>query len=282
MTTHSDIKTVFNTGETAEELQQKYNPEGSNLRHAQIRLLDMLLYLQEAAQEAGVSIRLDGGNILGAVRHGGFIPWDDDIDVVIDCKDYKRFCRYLLNHPHPQYVLQTHETNREYFMPWGQLTDLKSEYTCPYNKNTREEKAWQRQKLHGLHIDIFPYERNKIPFLHSLSVKLSCTVCFSLAVRRPLLAHVLFCLLRDGVYPFFRFMGKIFGQSDLYMHSYGSWFRYKFPKDVLLPHKPITFEGHVFEGPAKVNEFCKILYGDFMNLPPMDKRAVHGKEIIMM
>lgn len=270
----------FNTGETKEELKQKYNPEGSNLRRAQLRLMDMLIYLQEAAQKAGVSIRLDGGNILGAVRHGGFIPWDDDIDVVIDRKDYKRFCQYLLEHPHPQYVLQTHETNRDYFIPWGQLTDLQSEYTCPYAPDSREGKAWRRQKLHGLHIDIFPYEGDKIPCLHALSIKLSTTVCFDIAVRWPSFAHVLFCLLRDGVYPVFRLMGKVFGHRNLYMHSYGSWFRCQFPKDVLLPHKPIAFEGHEFEGPADKDRFCCILYKDYMNLPPADKRAVHGNEII--
>lgn len=272
----------FNTGETPEELKQRYNPEGSNLRRAQLRLLDMLIYLQEAAKEAGVSIRIDGGNVLGAVRHGGFIPWDDDIDVVIDRKDYKRFCQYLLAHPHPQYVLQTHETNRDYFNPWGQLTDTKSEYTCPYDKGSREEKAWRRQKLHGLHIDIFPYEDHKIPALHSLSIKLSCTVSFDLAVSHPALAHALFCLLRDGVYPVFRLMGKLFGRSNLYMHSYGSWFRFQFPREVILPHQPIIFEGHVFEGPADVDRFCRIIYKDYMNLPPVDKRAVHGNEVIVM
>lgn len=270
----------FNTGETPEELRQRYNPEGSNLRRAQQRLTDMLDYLSQAAREAGVSIRLDGGNVLGAVRHGGFIPWDDDIDVVIERRDYKRLCRYLLAHPHPSYVLQTHETDRDYFLPWGQLTDLKNAYTCPYAADSREGIAWHRQRQHGLHIDIFPYENRKIAWLHSLSVKLSCTVSFDIAVRYPALAHVLFCLLRDAVYPLFRAIGRLFGNPDRYMHSYGSWFRFQFPKDVLLPHRPITFEGRVYEGPADTDRFLKLIYGDYMNLPPEDKRAVHGNEVV--
>ena len=86
---------VFNTGETEEELRKLYNPEGSSLRKAQLRMLDMLLYLFETAKKAGVSCRLDGGNVLGAMRHGGFIPWDDDIDVVVSHHDFKILCRYM-------------------------------------------------------------------------------------------------------------------------------------------------------------------------------------------
>ena len=69
---------VFNTGETQSELRAKYNPEGSILRRAQMRMLDMLIYLDKVCKEQNIPYRIDGGNVLGAVRHGGFIPWDDD------------------------------------------------------------------------------------------------------------------------------------------------------------------------------------------------------------
>ena len=67
---------TFNTGETSEELRATYNPEGSILRKVQDRLLEMLLYLDGVCKSIGVPYRLDGGNVLGAIRHQGFIPWE--------------------------------------------------------------------------------------------------------------------------------------------------------------------------------------------------------------
>ena len=113
METQEQLKT-FNTGETAESLRRDYNPEGSVLRRAQLRLLDMAVYLQRIAKEIGVPCRIEGGCVLGELRHGGFIPWDDDIDFVVDQKDYRKLCNYLKQHPHPQYVLQDHDTDPHY------------------------------------------------------------------------------------------------------------------------------------------------------------------------
>ena len=96
----------FNTGETQQSLREEYNPDGSVLRRAQLRLLEMLEYLDKVAKKIGIKWRIDGGNILGAIRHGGFIPWDDDIDIVVNRKDFKKLCKYLKSTQHTQFILQ--------------------------------------------------------------------------------------------------------------------------------------------------------------------------------
>lgn len=155
---------VFNTGETQSELRAKYNPEGSILRRAQMRMLDMLLYFDKVCKEQRIPYRIDGGNVLGAVRHGGFIPWDDDIDVVIMRKDLHRLCDYLIKNPHPQYNIQTYKTDYGYVGAWVVLRDTKSKYI----QDSIEHKV---RKYRGLQIDIFPYENRVIKSLHKFSGK---------------------------------------------------------------------------------------------------------------
>ena len=149
---------TYNTGESSEELRQKYNPDGSVLRKVQNRLLEMMLYLDEVCKAIDVPYRLDGGNVLGAVRHQGFIPWDDDVDIVVEDQYYDKLCSYLASHPHPQFVFQSPETDKGYFRFWNTIRDTKSEYV--HKKGNALNDAFEYR---GLQVDIFRYVQVRYP-----------------------------------------------------------------------------------------------------------------------
>ena len=76
--------------EIEDELHLKYNPDGSDLRRIQLRVLEILKIIDSICKKHDILYWLEGGALLGAVRHGGFIPWDDDIDIQILRKDRKK------------------------------------------------------------------------------------------------------------------------------------------------------------------------------------------------
>ena len=138
--------------------------------------------------------------------------------------------------------------------------DMKSEYV---HSDPYERALDRKMKYRGLQIDIFPYEAGVIPSLYYNIVHHSSK------------ARALHLIRKHICNPILHFCSQLFGNKDMYMHSYGEDFPCMYHKNVLLPHKPILFEGYDFPDPAAPYDFCKILYGDYMKLPLEDKRNKH-------
>ena len=263
------LQKIFNTGETQEELKLKHNPEGSILRRAQYRMLDMLLYLDKLCKEQNIKWSLEGGNVLGAVRHGGFIPWDDDVDIIMERKEYNKLKKYLLSHPHPQFVLQTHKTDPGYYGSWMVLRDLKSEYI-------QDCHIHNARKYRGMQIDIFPIEIGYFDFFHKIAAKIHFINANYFIGKYHSIANLCYHFEQDILCPFFRLISRLFGKKNRFSYEYGhgSWpkFEYKF----VFPLSSINFEGHNFPSPNNVDAYLKSLYGEnYMNLPSINKRNHH-------
>lgn len=266
---------IYNTGESSEELKALYNPEGSVLRKAQLRMLEMLIFLDGVFKELEIPYRLDGGNVLGAIRHGGFVPWDDDIDVVVYPGGLEKLRCYFETHDNLPYVLQNNKTDKGYFYHnWDVLRDLKSEYVV-------DSAVHKIRKYKGLQIDIFTYEAGHNKFLNALGGHLYDYWFRCFLGKSRCMCQVGYDILDKIVYPLFSFFDRFIGDKNTYTHAYGPYFPYRFPKEIMFPHEDLVFEGKVFPGPAKPEEFLKSLYGDYMKLPNKDCRSHHKAHYII-
>ena len=134
--------------EIEDELRRKYNPDGSDLRKIQLRVLDIMVIIDSICKKYNIPYWLEGGALLGAVRHGGFIPWDDDIDIQILRKDCKRLKKILQKELPLSFVLQTSDSDKFYFGRMMKVRDLNSTIITP---NLFECKS----KYRGVFVDIF-------------------------------------------------------------------------------------------------------------------------------
>ena len=83
-----------------------------NLRACQLKQLSILKEVDRICRKHKLSYWLDGGTLLGAMRHGGFIPWDDDLDICMIREDYERFVKIAVNEFPEDMMLQTREIGR--------------------------------------------------------------------------------------------------------------------------------------------------------------------------
>lgn len=251
-------------------LREEYNPEGSELRRLQLRMLDMLIVVDEICQRHNIPYWIEGGTLLGAVRHGGFIPWDDDLDIALMKNDYIKLLKYLKEELPERYKLQTHETDRNYYLMFAKIRELDSEI-----KEVGEYDELYAYK--GIYIDIFSMEP-VYPFFSKVSSYLNYLVRKFASGRRRYFGKViavimLFWLFKCGN-GLFRLLGWLKKPSTI-GYSYGVYSPLQCSEDMLFPLSEIDFENHRFKAPAQVDAYLRSVFGDYMELPAKEMRGKH-------
>ena len=271
-----DPKHVYQTGETNEDLVAKYNPDGSQRREIQLRMLGMLNYIVDACNVLGIDYYLDGGTLLGAVRHGGFIPWDDDMDIVIDVKDIKRLEKYLLAHPDPKYFLQNRKTDKGYYNGWCKLRDRYSSsvYVGESLEVSNQQKTIQNT---GVAIDIFQYSDHVITWMNKIIHGFHRRVTLRYLVgKKTLLANFLSGVTYHILCPIANTLGLIFSNKKTIAHDYCSCNTvHRFMKDKVYPLSTIEFENRRYKAPKDVDYYLRTLYDNYWCLPPEEERHHH-------
>ncbi len=110
-------------------------------------LIDLLKYIADVCKEENIKYSLIGGSLIGAIRHKGIIPWDDDVDMILMPEEYDKLIKALENKDH-YYKVYNPETNKDYLYPFAKLVDTR---TILKENNTKQGCDM------GVYVDIFKY-----------------------------------------------------------------------------------------------------------------------------
>lgn len=261
-----------------DELRLKFNPDGSDVRKVQLRLLDMLLYIDRVCRENGIEYWLSSGTLIGAVRHGGFIPWDDDVDIEMMPDGLERFIRAVENDSDGRYAVHNHSNDPNYLFSFTKLRDLKS---C-----VEEEKVVpQKLRYNGCSIDIFTMVPSNSRRLHVLARKCigkEMTIWRAISGYPPVVQNMVKRMIdfpvRHVALPLLGFMSRVNAGSQL-RHTLSAPFHAPRRREEIFPLSSVTFEGHEFPAPGNYDAYLRRIYGDYTVIPPLDKIQVHAKSI---
>jgi hypothetical protein len=257
-----------------EQFKKQYNPEGSILRRAQYRMLEMLSFIDDVCVKNNIKYWIDSGTLLGARRHGGFIPWDDDVDICMPREDYVKFKDIMLhNNPSDEFVLQCHQTDNHYFATWDTLRDLKTEMSG-------NGKRLENFKFRGLQIDIFLIDdRCNKPmwkFFRYYFAYLINAPLFEGRFTKYIRWNVPFSffLLTKILLPASRFLTK--SSKQFLFYGNGMFWYLKWSRQVIYPLSRIEFEGKKFFAPNNVDKYLEVMYGEWRTIPSERYRQTHN------
>jgi len=257
-----------------EILRAKYNPEGSIMRTKQMQMFEILKVVDNLCRNNNIKYWLSSGTLLGAVRHGGFIPWDDDVDIEMEKTDYVRFEKIMKAElPKHNMVLQTHKSDWEYFIPFGKVRLLTSELVEENNTFSNH------YKYKGLWVDVFVLEPSNSLFLTKVAGFLHYRVLNNAAKIPSTCLRRLCCGLIYGLFYYFLFpilaqISKI-GASNQMRHVLGAAFTRPRISSDFAKVVEIEFEGHKFFAPQNTDAYLKRIFGDYMQLPKDEDRNPH-------
>ena len=254
----------------------KTNNTTKEIQKIELNILEDFI---QVCDKLNINYYLIGGTLLGAVRHHGFIPWDDDIDVCMLRKDYEIFVKNAQKYLNKNYFLQTYETDEEYPGCFAKIRDN--------NTTFLEENVKDKNMNHGIFIDIFPldnyYRHNKIKEkliyykLYNNVFRNSDTFAKRLFARIANIIYknkpkLLLCKKQEKIYK------KKNGKESKYVTNYcGAWGVKKETHsiDSFKEFKIVEFENLKVKIPVGYDSILTNMYGDYLKLPPKEKQVSH-------
>ena len=251
------------------------------------KALEILIVFDSVCKKLGLKYSISSGTLLGAVRHKGFIPWDDDIDVSMPREDYEKFLKQAQQHLPEEYFLE-HFTTEKYCI--NTFAKLKNSNTTWIERGVDTKHDINL----GMYIDIFPIDTIKSS---EQIKKLSKKVKFYRWLRKSYFLNLKNKSFIHKIskififYPLARIIGlqRINRKEDKLLQSFGkgeyttadmSARNNCVPYKIFEEFTTLEFEGKQFSAIKDYDTYLSTFYGDYMELPPVEKRHIHFADVI--
>lgn len=250
--------------------------------------LSILKYVARLCEQNDIRYYLAYGTLIGAIRHGGFIPWDDDIDIILPRPDYDRLVGLLREQHDSIYRFVDYRDNWRIPFNFGKVIDSRTVWI--------PESRFGEQVSLGVGIDLFPLDgmpRRRLAKKWHFSIiwvlnKLLAVNAMDNARSRAPLKRLLIGLVQVGMnesiaikcHDVIERLSRRFGfeEADEVCALVGQGtMKEVIPKTWLGRGVRITFEQHEFVAPEHFDEYLRAIYGDYMQLPPPEKRKSHHR-----
>jgi len=276
----NELEYSINMDDLTSEDKKTFN----RLHETEIQILDEFVRI---CDKHNLKYYLYGGTLLGAVRHKGFIPWDDDIDIVMLRDDYEKFGKVCQEELHSDYFYQTNKTDSNFTKLFAKIR---------LNNTYVREKAWDHLDMHkGIFIDILPLdnfpEEGKVGVKILKKFNFWNTLCHTVSKKEPIkfiwphkrmIFKYYLGLPKEKSY---KQRAKLLAKAHSFKDSknvcsFGSHYR-PYGKRVLRKvwfsgDEYMEFEGRKYRVPTGWKEYLVHLFGrNYMELPPVEQRINH-------
>lgn len=250
----------------------------SVLRKIQLTELEILNEVVRICDEHSLTYFLVEGTLLGAIRHHGFIPWDDDLDIGMPRKDYEAFIKFAAKELDSRFVLQWQNTEENYWLPFIKIRMKNTVYDL--------DSAPKGLAEYGFFLDIFPLDQctglNRIgeKWKGHILLKLahvSHTLSFQWSSKRKRMiqsACKIFHITKRKLLNLYDNIAH--KQKGNFIVNRGSYYGYQkqtVPIDWYFPPRKEYFEGQLLNVPNCAEKILTQIYGDYMQLPPEEERT---------
>lgn len=263
------------------------------LRRVQLKMLGMLKDIDNVCEKHNIQYFLDFGSMLGAIRHKGFIPWDDDLDIAMTREDFHKFEKIAQEELGENYFVQTPKTDKKYT-----IYHVPLKIRDVHSKIIEHDFSDETEFHQGIYVDVFPIDKTPKGKIGAFLCDSYCKIMrYQNIVNKKmkdftLIKKLMYIILKPIMYIYIRKVKyetrykieeklRSFSKEECtgYQTGLETGLLNKYEKNDLFPTMKVEFEEEYFPVPNNWDAVLKEYYGEYMKIPNEEDRTWHSKEV---